>query len=247
MTGVCLNCGAETSGNFCAECGQSTSTGRLVTRDTLRDVVGNLFQLDSKILRTVVGLTRHPGRVCAEYVEGHRVRYVAPFKYFLVSVTLMILANLLSGFDPMKVAGDGGSEQARAIQQAVASFALKHLDLAILIALPFFVAAVRLVFRGSGHTYAEVSVFVLFLLGHVSLLGLVFSPLRAVSPVLGLAPKLVLQVALLSWASVHFFRVSVLSSVLRNLLLLGVYFFLMVMSILVLSLPGILAVVQTGT
>ena len=244
--GACLNCGADTSGNFCAECGQSTSTGRLATRDTLRDIVGNLFQLDSKILRTVVGLTRNPGLVCADYVAGKRVRYVAPFKYFLVSVTLMILVNLATGFDPVQVAGEGGSERAREMQRAVASFALQHLDLAILIALPFYVAAVRWVFRGAGYTYAEVSVFVLFVIGHVSLLGLVFGPLRAVSPMLGVAPKLVLQVVFFSWASIRFFRVSAVSSVLRNLFLLGVYFVLMVFSILFLSLPDLLAVIETS-
>lgn len=239
---VCLNCGAGVDGRYCPECGQAASTGRLVARDVLHDVVGNLFQLDSKILRTVVGLTRRPGLVCAEYVAGKRVRYVAPFKYFLVAAALLLLTNLATGFDPMDLAGAGGSEKAREVQQVVASYASKHLDLAMLIALPFFVAAVRFMFRGSEHTYAEVSVFVLFVLGHVTLLGLLFGPLRVVSPALGIAPKLLLQLGWFSWASIHFFRVSLLSSVLRNLVLMAVYFALMVVSILVLSIPSVLAV-----
>lgn len=239
----CLNCGTRVDGRFCSDCGQSASTGRLLTRDTFFDALAHVFQLDSQILRTLVGLTRSPGRVCAEYVEGRRIRYVAPLKYFLVAITLVILVNLATGFDPLEIAPAPGAEQAREVQREVASFALKHLDLAVLLALPFFIGVVRLMFRRAGHTYAEVSVFVLFVLGHSLLLGLVFVPFRSAFPALALPGKLLLQTGLFSWASVKFFRVSVVSSVLRNLLLVAVYLFLMMLSILLLTLPKTLALV----
>lgn len=240
----CLNCKTEIDGNFCPECGQPAATARLATGDVLAEVAAHLFQYDSKILRTVVGLTTSPGRVCAEYVEGRRVRYVAPLKYFLVTIALALLANLLTGFDPLELTGPAGPERAREVQRIVAQFGLRHLDLAVLLALPFFVAAIRLLFRRSGHTYAEVAAFTLFMLGHVLLLGLVLSPLRFYAPALAVQMKLLLQLCFFTWASVRFFGVSWTSSLVRNLVLLFVYLVLVAFSITALVLPRVLPLIR---
>ena len=97
---VCLNCDHPFTGSFCPACGQTGATGRLRVREIAGDAISQVFNLDAKVPRTLIGLTTAPGRVCREYVRGRRVGYVPPFRYCLILLTLTVLANLAIGFDP---------------------------------------------------------------------------------------------------------------------------------------------------
>lgn len=83
MTGPCPNCGATTEGGYCAECGQRKRAGVLTLREVLGDVFGELFELDSRLWRSLGPLVARPGLLTREYVAGRRARYLSPFRMYL--------------------------------------------------------------------------------------------------------------------------------------------------------------------
>ncbi len=87
----CRNCGAPVSTPFCGCCGQSTDRGRLTVADILSDIVEDQLSVNGSAFRTFSGLLR-PGFLTQEYLRGRILRYLAPFRLFLLSTTFYVLA-----------------------------------------------------------------------------------------------------------------------------------------------------------
>ena len=93
----CLNCGSALSGQYCGNCGQRASSRLISIWELLRDAFGDLFELDSRLWRTLVPLMIRPGRLTKDYLEGRRARFMPPFRTYLV---LSILFFVIAFFDP---------------------------------------------------------------------------------------------------------------------------------------------------
>ena len=92
----CLNCGHETQSRYCSECGQENTTYRVSLGRLLGDLFEELFQLESRLWRSLWDLVRHPGRLTREYNAGRRVRYTSPLRlYLLASVTYFFTVAVL--------------------------------------------------------------------------------------------------------------------------------------------------------
>lgn len=128
----CLNCGTTLGGQYCANCGQRADSRLISILDMTRDAFGDLFELDSRLWRTLLPLLTRPGRLTRDYLEGRRARYMPPFRTYLV---LSLLFFFTSFFEPEKDFGilfepgsgqqqDAGSDTATpgadAIQQEIA-------------------------------------------------------------------------------------------------------------------------------
>jgi len=87
---VCRNCGALATAPFCGQCGQSTDDRPLTVRDILSDIVEDQLSVNGSTLRTFSLLIR-PGFLTQEYLRGRIVRYLAPFRLFLLSTTFFLL------------------------------------------------------------------------------------------------------------------------------------------------------------
>jgi hypothetical protein len=95
----CLNCGALLQGQYCAICGQR-ARGRLISIwELVRDAVGDLFELDSRLWRTIIPLMIRPGKLTHDYLIGRRARFMPPFRTYLV---LSIVFFLVAFFDPQQ-------------------------------------------------------------------------------------------------------------------------------------------------
>jgi len=93
----CLNCGAELQGQYCGICGQR-ARGRLISLwELLQDAFGDLFEIDSRLWRTLIPLLIRPGRLTRDYLEGKRARYMPPFRMYLV---LSVVFFVVAFFDP---------------------------------------------------------------------------------------------------------------------------------------------------
>jgi len=93
----CLNCGAELQGQYCGTCGQR-ARGRLISLwELLQDAFGDLFEIDSRLWRTLIPLLIRPGRLTLDYLEGKRARYMPPFRMYLV---LSVVFFVVAFFDP---------------------------------------------------------------------------------------------------------------------------------------------------
>jgi hypothetical protein len=99
---VCLNCGAHLRGQYCGNCGQRGSSRLISLWELLREAFGDLFELDSRLWRTLVPLVVKPGRLTHDYLQGRRVRYMPPFRMYLV---LSLLFFLVAFFDPRESLG----------------------------------------------------------------------------------------------------------------------------------------------
>lgn len=91
---VCPNCGATRAGEYCQECGQRrTRPEHLTVAYYLKNLFGELTELDSKIFRTLTALMFRPGHLTAEYLAEWKERYVSPVKlYLFISAIFFLLA-----------------------------------------------------------------------------------------------------------------------------------------------------------
>jgi hypothetical protein len=79
----CENCGAPLYGEHCHACGQPTKGLVRHFSSVLGDFFDTVFNIDSRVLRTVWPLLIRPGYLSMEYFAGRRVRYVTPMRLFL--------------------------------------------------------------------------------------------------------------------------------------------------------------------
>ena len=99
----CLNCGAAVTTRFCAHCGQENTTYRVSLGRLVGDLFEELFQLESRLWRTLWALFRRPGLLTREYNAGRRVSYTTPLRLYLVaSVAYFFVAGLM----PQRVPDD---------------------------------------------------------------------------------------------------------------------------------------------
>lgn len=80
----CANCGTSLQGEWCHHCGQSVHSALRHLPEMVGDAAEMLLQLDGRVLRTLPTLYLFPGRLTREYLAGHRVRYVTPFRLMFV-------------------------------------------------------------------------------------------------------------------------------------------------------------------
>ena len=96
---TCRNCGTQTVGRYCHECGQDVFAG---TRYSTRKLVGQTLEstvfLESRTPRTLYALMFRPGFLTGEYQAGRINRYVQPARLFWVS-TLIFFALLITQND----------------------------------------------------------------------------------------------------------------------------------------------------
>ena len=109
--GVCSDCGAETSGNFCANCGQPTHVHRSLLH-LGEELLHGVMHFDARIWRTLPLLWLNPGRLTREWVEGKRTRYVSPLAIFLFTLFVMFFAL---SFAPHPESKTEGAEMAERI------------------------------------------------------------------------------------------------------------------------------------
>jgi len=91
-TPACRNCGAPVDTPFCGHCGQSTTAQRLSVRGLLSDALEDQLSVNGSAIRSFLVLAR-PGFLTQEYLAGRVVRYAAPIRLFLLSLTAWVLAT----------------------------------------------------------------------------------------------------------------------------------------------------------
>ncbi len=94
---ACLNCGATLRGQYCGSCGQRARSRLISLWELISDAFGDLFELDSRLWRTVTPLLIRPGLLTADYLAGRRARYMPPFRMYLV---LSLVFFVVAFFNP---------------------------------------------------------------------------------------------------------------------------------------------------
>jgi len=83
---VCKNCGDSFEGNYCNHCGeQVVSEADFTVQSLVRQAMGAITSVDSKLLRTLKLLLFYPGELTVKFIIGVRVYYMRPFQILIVS------------------------------------------------------------------------------------------------------------------------------------------------------------------
>ena len=90
---TCLNCGVQLTGQYCWNCGQRGNTRLISVWELIRDAIGDMFELDSRLWRTVRPLLFRPGHLTAEYLRGRRAHYMPPFRMYLILSFIFFLVT----------------------------------------------------------------------------------------------------------------------------------------------------------
>ena len=90
-TYLCLNCHSPliNQADFCHKCGQKNTTGRLTVKELFAQFFDNVFNLDSKIFRTL-GAVLIPGKLTNAFLSGQRLKYYHPIRLFLVLIVISL-------------------------------------------------------------------------------------------------------------------------------------------------------------
>ena len=88
----CENCGVPLMGEHCHACGQPTKGLVRHFSSVMGDFLDTVFNIDSRVLRTIGPLLTRPGWLSLEYFAGRRVRYVTPMRLFLFLSLLAFFA-----------------------------------------------------------------------------------------------------------------------------------------------------------
>lgn len=98
----CLNCGTQLKGQYCGNCGQRSRSRLISLWELISDAFGDLFEIDSRLWKTLVPLMIRPGQLTHDYLQGRRARYMPPFRMYLV---LSLLFFVVAFFDPREELG----------------------------------------------------------------------------------------------------------------------------------------------
>jgi hypothetical protein len=166
--GACTNCGKMRRDEYCGGCGQRAVRGRLTVPSIAHQVAGEVLNVDRGLLFTALELSRRPGAAIRDYVEGKRVRYTGPVKYFVLTVALTTFATTQLGVLDEVATGmfhEMGPNAPVTPAQASA-FMSQWMTLFMALGVPFTAAVTHRLFRRERMTYAEHLALNLYSYGH---------------------------------------------------------------------------------
>lgn len=121
----CGNCQSPLLGDYCYRCGQSEKSMVRSLHLIGADLADLVFNVDSRIFRSMFDLYFRPGFLTTEYFAGRRVRYVTPFRlFFFASLVAFFVVQLNMDFRAMdgvlEMSAGGLDEQELAKAKAAA-------------------------------------------------------------------------------------------------------------------------------
>lgn len=103
----CLNCGEPTPGEWCGACGQRNADLHASFWELTKDLLGEAFEADSRMGRTVLPFLFKPGFLTNEHNAGRRVRYSSPLRlYLFCSFAFFLSLSFVEGAQPEVEAGE---------------------------------------------------------------------------------------------------------------------------------------------
>jgi len=98
----CENCGAPVPERYCGVCGQRLEPPVHSLWHFMRVATEDLTHADSRLWRTLGALLFRPGFLTAEFLAGHRARYLPPLRlYLVISVVFFLWATATNPNPPV--------------------------------------------------------------------------------------------------------------------------------------------------
>ncbi len=155
----CNNCHTEFDSNFCPNCGQRPNSGRIVFKESVKDVLEHYFDFDAPLFRTIKRMITNPGTLIREYIFGKRKSYSHPFRYFILVLAVYLIVVQLIDFNPVEVFSKamGAREMPNpdAVSSKAANFLREHINTFLLIYAFTLALFGKILNRKSGFYFVE--------------------------------------------------------------------------------------------
>ncbi len=99
----CRNCDTPLTADFCPECGQLDRDLNRPIWTLMVDSADALFDIDSRIFRTIMPLILLPGHLTKSYNEGKRARYLPPVRLYIMASILFFLTVSIADIAILKI------------------------------------------------------------------------------------------------------------------------------------------------
>jgi hypothetical protein len=127
QTLVCANCGQPLAGEYCAACGQRHEPHVHTVAHFAGEAFESISHADSRVWRTLLYLLTKPGFLTREFFAGRRVRYLPPFRlYLVISVLFFLVVGLGGGESDGEIDKPKTADDVAAIKQAADALASKQ-------------------------------------------------------------------------------------------------------------------------
>jgi hypothetical protein len=125
QTLVCANCGQPLAGEYCAACGQRHEPHVHTVSHFAGEAFESVSHADSRLWRTLLYLLVRPGFLTREFFSGRRVRYLPPFRlYLVISVAFFLVVGLGGGdSDQVEIEKPKTAEEIAAVNAVAEQFA----------------------------------------------------------------------------------------------------------------------------
>lgn len=98
---VCKNCHSNLIGNYCHQCGQTASVGRITFKETFHQFLSSAFSIQGPFFSTIKLLALNPGKVFRDFIAGKRKSYYKPIPLFLLLTAIYLILRVLIDYDPL--------------------------------------------------------------------------------------------------------------------------------------------------
>lgn len=156
----CKNCNKLLKGNYCSNCGQKATTGRITFRYLLEIVIHTFAHIEKGFLYTSKELLIRPGKTMHDYLTGHRKKLESPVGYIVVWVglewlTRKVVISLMGYKFLHSVYETPDYERAR-------SFYDQHSSWFVFIIVPFVASIIYLLMGKPRYNLAEMAAITLY-------------------------------------------------------------------------------------
>ncbi len=162
---TCKNCGAHFRGNFCSQCGQKATAGRLKVSHVMDEFWHNLTHTDKGYFSLLADMLKKPGVVIREYIDdAKRKKYFNPYTFYLVTTALLIFITS-KVFKLEDELYDYRNEYGQYINL--------HRNLIVLCSMPVMAGLLKLIFIKKKYNYAEWVTFLVFAFGTINFVQII--------------------------------------------------------------------------
>lgn len=183
----CRNCGCSCTSNFCPDCGQSVKEKRLENKTFFIGLLSGLSRINEGFLYTAYQLLIHPWKVIRDYIQCHRVRYVAPISMLIVTCFMSAFVSGLMPAEPDGIVTETDPTQVSLMYKVVLTITDFIMNSMVIRNLTIYIpalAAIPVVYWSVGarkYNLAEYFAAMIYMTSSFLLFGIIISPLSLLS------------------------------------------------------------------
>jgi hypothetical protein len=172
----CKTCGIPFQGDFCHACGQKRIYKRFTLKESSKWVFSEVFNLDHGFLYTSKEMLFRPNVVIKEYLSGSTKKYMHPFRFLFVWVTINSLLTLWLGvLDNNEAFQDLGidieGKEFKKVQEVLA-LVQKYMTFIMMLGVPFMAFGSWMIYKKRKLYYTEHLIFQAYTYGGSIILSL---------------------------------------------------------------------------